>query len=169
MVCGVMCIGGVALVRMSREFHGHPLRSADAPPLGVAVRAPSSIAALLVGCAAGLAAAWLIARTDDKGQTIIAAIAAGIAAAAAGKLAGASMGDEPPIEIFFVSIALAAIVSPVAVLFMHGSSAENDLFAARLFAPAQIMPLDWAAGALIGVPIGARWVQGSIERRLATA
>lgn len=166
LICTVMTIAAAVLLRFSRDFEGQPLRSPDAPPLREALKASSTLLAMIVGVLAALAAAWLIARTDAKGQTIIAAIAAGIAAPAAGKLVAAGMGEDPPIEVFYMSITLAAIISPIVVLVTQGSTAEHDLFANRLFAPALILPLDWAVGALIGVPIGARWVQGSIDRRL---
>jgi len=162
----VTAFAAALLLHMSRESKEQPLRAANSPSLRESLRSVSTLFALIVGLLAATAVAWLIARTDAKAQTIVAGIAAGIAASAAGKLVAASMGDDPPLEVFFVSIALAAVISPIVVLVLHGSGAERDLFANRLFAPALILPLDWAAGAFIGVPIGARWVQGSIEQRL---
>ena len=120
--------------------------------------------ACAIGLAAGALAAWLVAVTPLKGQDVMAAVAAGAAAAAAARLADIRV----PLAPVAVPLAVLAVLGPVAGLVLSGS---GDVVAASYqgaLAPiAQITPLDWIAGALLGIPLGAGWAGSMIEKRAA--
>lgn len=120
---------------------------------------PASIA---VGLVAGGVAAWLIAATPLKGQAIFAAIAAGAFAAAAGRL----VDFEAPVPAMFFPIAILAAIGPLTGIVMSGSGGiVAAAYKGTLFPLANISPLDWIAGGLLGIPLGVSWAGSMIEKR----
>lgn len=113
-----------------------------------------SARALVTGLlAAGVV--WLLMRNDLKGQAIGSAIFAGVAAAIAGrKLQGAAQ----PILLMaapILGIGIAQLWSAITA----GSAAPLDQLVVGHALPgwSKLMPMDVAAGALIGVPVGLGW------------
>lgn len=124
---------------------------------------PASIA---VGLVAGGVAAWLIAATPLKGQAVFAAIAAGAFAAAAGRL----VDFEAPAPAMFLPILILAAVAPLTGLIMAGSGGVvAAAYKGSLFPLANISPLDWIAGGLLGIPMGTSWAGSMIEKRTQDA
>lgn len=104
--------------------------------------------------AAGVVA-WLVALESTKGQTFAAAAVAGMAGAAAMKM---TARHATPLIVFGV-VAILACAGPAAaaVYYGSGSGIVRPVYAGTagsLMPFARILPLDWLAGALVGVPIG---------------
>ncbi len=117
------------------------------------------------GLVAGGVAAWLIAQTPLKGQAVAAAIIGAIAAAAAGRL----VDYRAALPTLAIPIALLAVLGPLSGMVMGAS--PDVLVAGRngaLFPLANILPLDWIAGGLLGIPLGVAWAGSLIEKRTET-
>jgi hypothetical protein len=125
---------------------------------------PGLLIALPVAIVIGAAGAWLIALSPLKGQTISAAIVAGVIGGAAGRIADYRI----PAQSLMVAIAILATVGPLtAFIFKTGASPVEAAYAGRMFALSWIAPLDWVAGGLIGVPLGVSWAASLIEKRVS--
>jgi hypothetical protein len=105
---------------------------------------------LAIVLAAG--ATWVVAQETIKGQTFAAAIAAGLLGTFGGRL----ISSRASIGVFVAAIAVLAAVSPAAATFYHSSDPAlvRASLAGSLFPPARLMPLDWIAGAFVGIPMG---------------
>lgn len=119
-----------------------------------------------VGIVAGVAVSWLMAVSTLKGQTIAAASVAGIAA---GIITGMlnKQGDLWALVLPFV---LLSILGPIAAAIIEPATARGLLFSVNgleILPPARLMPLDWLAGALIGLPIGSKWGVGLVTAERA--
>jgi hypothetical protein len=120
---------------------------------------PAAIAAALI---AGAIVVWIIAQETLKGQTFAAAAIAGIAAAAAGRMASQRVSGA----VFIAGLAVVGAAGPAIAMFVH-STPEGAVHAAqagKLFALARALPLDYMAGAFVGVPMGLVWAGSMIER-----
>lgn len=149
---------------------GRAPRPADGPaPLAQVKKLLSSKAGMLsvlVGIVVGGVAAWLIAATPLKGQAVFAAIAAGAFAAAAVRL----VDFEAPIPAMFLPILLLAVIGPLTGLMLAGSGGVlATSYKGALFPLANISPLDWIAGGLLGIPLGISWAGSMIEKRTQEA
>ncbi|HED54149.1 MAG TPA: hypothetical protein ENJ00_08105 [Phycisphaerales bacterium] len=149
----LMLVGMVALTRRFAPFEPDP--ETEVGPSAVAV-------ALVAGLAISSAAAWLIAIEPLKGQTIGAAAVAGLVGAATARLVFLRL---PGWTVIALPAAL-AILGPLATQAIAGDGYVRDVFGQTLFHLGWIMPMDWAAGALIGIPIGLAWTDSVIEQQL---
>ncbi|MEM8757751.1 MAG: hypothetical protein AAGF47_08210 [Planctomycetota bacterium] len=109
------------------------------------------VTSLIVGTAAAMAAAWLVAVEPAKGQTLAAAVAAGIACAVTARMVSVGV---PRLVLLWIPVLLGAAMPLLAILLPGG-----DVL--RL---ASLTPLDWIAGGLLGVPVGAAWTESVVER-----
>lgn len=145
-----------------RDF-GQP---SSKPWQGLARRA--SLVALGVSLVVALIVGHLLAYEGLRGQAIFAAGVAGLAAGLLGRLAASFLDAEtpPPTLAMHIGVCLAAAVAPWAAGILVGGS-DAVLSAAEagtLPGAALVLPLDWIAGALIGVQIGSAWAGGSIQQ-----
>jgi len=124
---------------------------------------------LLAGVAAGGVVAWFCAVTDLKGQTLMAGVLAAIAAGAASHLAGNAMHSSVSPVPSLLAMALLGLVGPLLARGMHGEHVVEAVYGGALFGPGRLMSLDWAAGALLGVPIGMGWAGAMLDSRAAEA
>jgi hypothetical protein len=126
----------------------------------------ATLPSIAVGIVVGGVAAWLIAVTPLKGQAVFAAIAAGAFAAAAGRL----VDFEAPMPAMFIPILVLAILGPLTGLVLADSRGiVATSYAGRLFPLANVSPLDWIAGGLLGIPLGVSWAGSMIEKRTQEA
>ncbi|MBX3356988.1 MAG: hypothetical protein KF745_01035 [Phycisphaeraceae bacterium] len=137
---------------------------------------PTLALAVVLSLVAGGVGAWLIAQNSLKGQTVAAAVAAAILAAGFGRLSA----QRAPALLFFVVMACLAVLGPAMAMvlnFSPGASgasrlqvfpASADVIAgvrAGLLLPlARPLPLDWIAGAFIGIPLGLNWAGSMLDR-----
>lgn len=136
------------------------------PPLSLteSIRATVHIspAAFAAAVAAGGVAAWLVAAQGLKGQTVAAGVVAGLAAAAIGR----AIDTKAAAPAFFLPGIVVALVSPVAGVVLAQGSIVDATYAGTLAPIARVAPLDWAAGWLLGVPMGLGWATSLVSERL---
>lgn len=118
--------------------------------------------ALPAAAIAGGVVIWIVAQETLKGQTFAAAAVAGIAAAAAGRMASQRVSGA----MFIVALAVLCAAGPAIAMFIHSTpdGAVRAAQAGKLFALARPLPLDYMAGAFVGVPMGLAWAGSMIER-----
>lgn len=117
---------------------------------------PILIAAAIGAVAGGLIAS-IFAVNGLKGQSLFAAIAAGVACGlAASSVAGSSKIVLHPVTPM-LGMVLLALVGPMVAKFMHGSHLVDLMYQDKMFPLSRILSVDWVAGALLGVPIGMGW------------
>ena len=120
--------------------------------------------AALAGAAGCAAAVWIVCVTPLKGQALFATFMGGIAAgAAANAAAGAKAHVQPAVGI--LGMLIVAVAGPIVARLIHGPEIVEAVFANRLFPPARPLSLDWASGALLGVPIGMSWTGAVLDVR----
>lgn len=118
-------------------------------------------AGVVIAAIAGGAAAWVLAVTDLKGQTIAAAAIAAIAIAVVIKL----VDLKTPALGALAAAALLAIVGPAyAMATVPADTALAAAYAQALPGIVRLTPLDWAAGTLLGTPIGLAWAASIVKR-----
>jgi hypothetical protein len=115
---------------------------------------------LVAAVLAGGLAAWLLAREGLKGQTLAAGVAAGVAAATIGRL----IGQRAQPMIFVPAVMLLAVIGPIAAMQLGGANAVERVFENRISALGLLTPMDWLAGALLGVPMGLAWAASLTNR-----
>ncbi|MCH2139380.1 MAG: hypothetical protein MK074_10075, partial [Phycisphaerales bacterium] len=103
---------------------------------------------------------WLIAQTPMKGQVIVAAIIGATAAGLVGRLLAPTV---QPILLFASVCVFGALGQWVAGLWLP---TDPSAIVAAGHLPNIVLPLpiDYAAGSLMGVPIGIAWANGFLEK-----
>lgn len=165
-VLGVLA--AVAILRAGR--HGKHLEEPEP------MFSRASLVALGLGALGAAAAAWIVAREPLKGQMFAAGACAGIVAAIVGHLSSA----RSPASVFVAAVAVLAAVSPAlstlvnlvprasggSSLAILPSSAQvvSAVRAGTMLPLARPLPLDWLAGAFIGVPMGLSWAGAMVEK-----
>lgn len=127
-----------------------------------AMRDKSAVVAIAAAIAGAGVGAWFVGAETLKGQTFGAAAAAGLLAAAAGRLSAQRASPA----WFFAGVAVLAAAAPIMATFAHGGTLGPTRAALdhRLFPLARPLPLDWIAGAFIGIPLGLWWAGSMIEK-----
>lgn len=127
----------------------------------------SAIEGLMVvvaGVLAGGLVAFLVANSPLRGQAIAAAIAGSVAAAAAGKL----ISHRVPLPLLVIPCALLAVIGPLlGAILGGGDAAVQTIYRGAFFPLAHVLPLDWLAGAFLGIPLGVSWAASMVESRTA--
>lgn len=152
---------------------GHP----SLPPLGfdgirAALEPRTFLACLAAAVVAASVVGWLAAITPYKGQALFAAFLGGIAAGWASAFAASTSHHGRPSSLIPAVISL-PLVAALTFLFLKFSAngaviAQTRAIASesgnQLFALGRILPLDWLAGGLLGVPVGANWAASMVDR-----
>jgi hypothetical protein len=126
---------------------------------------PPTVVALPLALLAGGAVAGLIAATPLKGQAVFAAVFGAVAAAAAGRL----VEEEISYPFLYLPVALLAVAAPLTGFAAGSAGIVRASYANALFPLANITAMDWIAGALLGVPLGASWAGSMAEKRAIPA
>ncbi|MFI4881969.1 MAG: hypothetical protein ACIAQU_05225 [Phycisphaerales bacterium JB064] len=122
---------------------------------------PRSLAAIGVAAIGGAAAAWVLAVTDLRGQVIAAAALSAIAIGLLIKL----VDIKTPAIAALAAAGLLAIASPAyALVAVPADTALAAAYAQTLPGLVLVTPLDWAAGVLLGTPIGLAWAASIVKR-----
>ena len=121
-----------------------------------------SIAGALV---AGGLGAWLAAREDLKGQTIgAAAVAGALGGTLARVLAPRAAGWTVVLGVCLAGVVGMALAAGAGLREMVGAL-YGDGVNGTLAALGRVSPLDWAAGALMGAPVGMTWAGSMVEKK----
>ncbi len=128
---------------------------------------PTSMLAIGAATIAAGLVAWLMAFHGAKGQTLFAAFLGGIAAGAAAAIVSAGSSDSQddvpadPVLSASLGMVLLAVIAPLAAVIIHGvpgsKALDSAIMTGNLFHLSHIGALDWAFGALMGVPVGLGW------------
>lgn len=144
-----------AVFRASGPLPDMPARTPGGSFASEAVNG-DALRAMASGLAA-VVAAWLVARTEMKGQAIGACAVGGIATA---MVARRMLGGSQPILLAAAPVAAVGLAQLFTALTFRGAL---DAAVAQRGLPgwSVAMPIDVAAGALLGVPIGLGWSKPS--------
>lgn len=142
----------------------------DQGHIGISLKSTIDSKALMAAGAAAVAAgavAWIIAQHGLRGQAIFAAFCGSIAAGVAGRLVVSSTGDQgetPSPWPDYLGVALVMIAGPLVGLIRPGAGGlEVAAVDGTLPGLLRVFPLDWAVGAVFGVPLGHAWVGGASQ------
>ncbi|MHC4220026.1 MAG: hypothetical protein ACYSU7_16400 [Planctomycetota bacterium] len=117
----------------------------------------------LRGLAAGilvLPAVWLIARSDLKGQTLMAVVLGGMAVGLVGRLIAP---HAQPRLLFAVACLFGALGLFVAMLMVRDPL--TDAYVTQTIPAVGLpMPIDYAAGSLMGVSMGLGWAKSFLHQ-----
>lgn len=147
--------GTIALFRRDEEEDGANLGQ----------RALIVLAASLIGALA----TWFVAVEALKGQAFAAAVVGSLLGATAGEMvasSGRSDAARAPVPLFFLAATILAIAGPIAAMAAHSGPAgvAQAATTAHLLPISRLLPLDWLAGAFVGVPIGLTWADALVDR-----
>jgi hypothetical protein len=68
-----------------------------------------------------------------------------------------------------LALAVLGLAGPLVAKGVQGSRLVEATYAGELLALARPLSLDWAAGALLGVPLGLAWAGAMLDHRSAEA
>ncbi|TVQ63192.1 MAG: hypothetical protein EA378_02560 [Phycisphaerales bacterium] len=179
---GVLVVGLVAGVATALGVVGrerslpadrvvHPEAEAGSPAARAAAiwKDPSALVGLGVTAAVCLVMAYLLVRSDMRGQAVLGAVIGAIVGGAVGGLATSAVsGRRPSVAPLITGAAFAGALGPIVAMVMT-RDVQSSAITGELPGFAWTQPLDWAAAGLLGVPIGVRWASGRIEKQAAEA
>jgi hypothetical protein len=135
----------------------------------VATLRAGMLAARTLGCAAigaagALGIAWLFGTNALKGQALFAALGAGVVSGVVCTLACAGVSSYVVALAGVLASAVAGVVAPLAAGVVLSDPSARAI-AGALQGPFTLVPLDWAAGAMLGVPLGLAWAGSMLDGR----
>jgi hypothetical protein len=161
---------------ISGEEQGAP-GHAPIPPAGLdgvktVFQGRTFFACLAAAIVAAGVVGWLAAISPAKGQALFAAFLGGIAAGWASSFAASTGPHTRPPSLIPPALALPVVsLATFLLLKLTAGNAVTDQTRAigselpsQLFGLGRILPLDWLAGGLLGVPVGANWAVSMVER-----
>lgn len=134
-----------------------------APEPGAPLIALAAIAAGALVC--GILV-WLIAVTGARMQTFAAATVGSIGAGVVAHFVTAGRGYRLSPVVPMIAVGLCALLGPIIARAIDGPQLLAHIYDASVFHVARPVSLDWAAGALLGVPLGLGWAASAAERRV---
>lgn len=135
---------------------------------GSAVWQPAA-ASIAVGAVVAGILASLLTINGLKGQTVMAAVVAGIGAGVAAQMIGTQMRATLTAVAPAVALVLMALAGPLAAQFATRGDAYAAIVQGGFLGLAKPLSLDWAAGILLGVPMGMGWAGAMIDQRALEA
>ncbi|MBP26716.1 MAG: hypothetical protein CMJ63_00650 [Planctomycetaceae bacterium] len=157
----LLILSWIAIVLCSPVPDVHPeVDGAPSDPL----RSPNGLKMLAAGVAA-LPVVWLVAQSDFRGQTLAATVLGGVAAGFVGRLWSPNV--QPVLLPSGVMLAgtlacwVAAMLLPDAIDRAYTTGGIPNLLLP--------VPIDWAAGALFGSPIGFHWAGSFLKHECESA
>lgn len=139
-----------------------PLTDIEPPPPDDARKDTAWTRLGLRGLASGvlvIPVVWFVARSDLKGQTLMAVVLAGMVVGLAGRLLSP---HAQPRLLFAVPCFFGAAGQIIGMLLLHGPMI--DAFVGRSIPALSLpMPIDYAAGSLTGVAMGLGWAKSFLQ------
>lgn len=138
----------------------------NSPAAHEPIASTTSAGGAAVSLVASLVVVFLMCRTMDKGQAIFSTTLAGLVGAVAGHLAF----NRAPAIALLAGVAAGTVVGPVVgIITLSGGGPTEILVAMQRLTSSPLtrpMPMDWAAGALLGVSMGLAWAGSLVDRHL---
>jgi hypothetical protein len=124
-----------------------------------ALSSHEAVRAAAIGAVAGLLAAWLVTRSDLRLQTAVATVVGGIACGFAGRLSAPHVHPVllPP------ALILGGTLGAWMCWFQVPADLPGAIAAGAMPSLLLPLPIDWAAGALCGVPMGFAMAHGFLH------
>ncbi|MBL8746933.1 MAG: hypothetical protein JNK58_11325 [Phycisphaerae bacterium] len=113
-----------------------------------------------VGLIVGAIGAAATARSEMAGQVIAAAFVAGLV----GTLASVLFNSRVNPAVVLSGLAMLAFIGPASGAVIDGANAVRHVYDGTITPLARLTPLHWAAGLLLGVPVGASWASGLVKK-----
>lgn len=159
----VACVGMLILTAKLDRHHSAPLREVSARAFARELTSVGALLPVLAATAAAVVVTALVAQSGLKGQTLFAAMLAGIAASIAAHSASTSESPHPFAP--FIGVALAAVVAPLIAIGYPGvGEVPKGVVSGSLLGFARVSPADWSVALLIGVPVGLGWTGTLLPR-----
>lgn len=98
-----------------------------------------------------------------KGHGLFAGFMGGLIGGAAGGLMLAGVENPRPALAPYVGVVLVMIAAPMAGSLYYGNALRTVAVSGELFGPARLIPMDWIASMLLGVPWGLSWLASSVK------
>jgi hypothetical protein len=117
---------------------------------------------IIVSAIVGGAVTALCSTSTLRGQTVFAAFAGAIAAGVAAQVTAAAAQARLSPAVPVIGMALAAAAAPLIAMGMHGTTLVNDTLAGKLAWIGRPLPIDWAAGSILGVHVGMGWAGATL-------
>lgn len=117
---------------------------------------------------AALVGAWLVAQDGRTGQAIAGAVVAGVFGGAVARVIAPAL----PLRMLVFGVPLTMLIAPLLGMVLTEGDIPSAGYTDSAFPLLRVMPAHWAAGLLIGLPIGAANAAGMIREKhpgLATA
>lgn len=134
--------------------------TADKPLQGGVI---AGLVASLIGAAIGI---WVMPVITLHGQTLMTVVVAGILAGVVGQFTASSQGVTITPVTPTLTLLLLAVAGPVIARLMGTNEHVVELaYQQQLLPLARPVSLDWAAGALLGTPIGIGWAGAMMDAR----
>ncbi|GJQ29961.1 MAG: hypothetical protein HBSAPP03_18450 [Phycisphaerae bacterium] len=133
--------------------------------LGGEYRVKAMLAALAVGLVAGAGMTWLDAISALRGQTLMAVFGGALVCGAVGQLIASSMRCTITPVLPVLGMLVVALAGPILAGAMHGAGLLDASNRGSLLGLAMPVSLDWAAGSLLGGPIGISWAGAMLDAR----
>lgn len=138
----------------------------------IRVRKASGVATLaqcvVVSAIVAAAVTALCSISALRGQTIFAAFVGAVLAGVAAQVTAAAGSARISPAVPALGVALAALVAPFIAMSMHGASLVPDTLAGNLTWIGRPLPIDWAAGGLLGVHVGMGWAGATLAQAAST-
>lgn len=155
-VAAATIAAGIGLARFGGEVRAAPL-AANAEPRKISAGA---VVGPLVGLMVGMVGATACARTEMPGQAIASAFVAGLLGAMSAMLFDSRVKPEGVL----LGLAMLAFIGPMSGALLDGTNAVQHVYDGTITPLARLTPLHWAAGLLLGVPVGASWASGLVKK-----
>ena len=148
---GVLVLAGYGIERVGRDDKQETRENSG----GV-----DALLGMMIVVVVGVLICGAVARSEVFGQCLAATIAAGVG----GTLIARLRFPNLPLWACIGGVVVLAVVLPLVTIGIEGSGGLRDVYLGRFLAVARPMPLDWLAGGLIGVPLGASWAGSMVIR-----
>lgn len=167
----MLCVAGIAwaMFRVGKPSDGFkPIPGVDPQPVTFRhAFAGSHLApALGVAMVAGTVGLWIVGFEATKGQAVAAAVVAGLLAAMAAEFAASGMNRSLHPAPVLLALAALGLAAPLFVALSGGARLDEMIYAGRIPPLAVAAPLDLAAGAMLGVPLGLTWARSLMEKKV---
>ena len=170
----------IVLTKASRKDHPHDECVQLSPTVISTARAniAQSMMLLGIGCAVTMVIVWLQVQTDLSGQAVWGGFIGSALAGVAGGMViknhsiANERSKEPDLSLIpvMVGVLLGGVLGPLLAMVMPGGGKILESIAAGDMPGYLVMSsLAWAAGALIGTPVGYSWVESSVARQHSPA